>query len=58
MILLDNVAAILSTILMTLFLFSRVRLQLSGKVFFGIMANLSASTIAWTVSIGAQSISD
>lgn len=53
-----SVAAILSTILMTLFLFSRVRLQLSGKVFFGIMANLSASTIAWTVSIGAQSISD
>ncbi|SHE22727.1 glycosyltransferase [methanotrophic endosymbiont of Bathymodiolus puteoserpentis (Logatchev)] len=49
-----SVAAILSTILMTLFLFSRVRLQLSGKVFFGIMANLSASTIAWTVSIGAS----
>jgi len=48
------VAAILSMILMTLFLFSRVRMKLSGKVFFGIMANLSSSTIAWTISIGAS----
>ncbi|MCF7969788.1 MAG: glycosyltransferase [Methylococcaceae bacterium] len=47
-------AAILSMILMIIFLFTRVRMKLSGKFFFGIMANLSASTIAWTASIGAS----
>ncbi|MDT8426799.1 MAG: glycosyltransferase [Methyloprofundus sp.] len=47
-------AAILSMLLMSIFLFTRVRMKLSGKLFFGIMANLSASTIAWTASIGAS----
>jgi hypothetical protein len=39
---------------MTVFLFARVRMKLSGKIFFGVIANLSASTIAWTASIGAS----
>lgn len=47
-------SALLSMFLMTLFLFARVRMKLSGKIFFGIIANLSASTIAWTASIGAS----
>lgn len=47
-------AAILSMLLMTVFLFTRSQMQLSGKIFFGIIANLSASTIAWTASIGAS----
>lgn len=47
-------AAILSMFLMTVFLFARVRMKLSGKIFFGVIANLSASTIAWTASIGAS----
>lgn len=47
-------AAILSMLLMTVFLFTRSQMKLSGKVFFGIIANLSASTIAWTASIGAS----
>jgi len=49
-----TVAAILSMILMTVFLFTRVHMKLSGKIFFSIIANLSASTIAWTASIGAS----
>ncbi len=49
-----SIAAILSMALMTLFLFTRARMKLSGKIFFGIIANLSASTIAWTASIGAS----
>ena len=49
-----SVAAILSMVLMTVFLFTRVQMKLSGKIFFGIIANLSASTIAWTASIGAS----
>jgi len=48
------IAAVLSMVLMILFLFTRVNMKLSGKLFFGIMANLSASTIAWTASIGAS----
>ncbi|WP_233144753.1 glycosyltransferase [Methyloprofundus sedimenti] len=48
------IAAILSMLLMTLFLFTRVNMKLSGKIFFGIIANLSASTIAWTTSIGVS----
>jgi len=47
-------AAVLSMFLMTLFLFTRSRMQLTGKIFFSIIANLSASTIAWTASIGAS----
>jgi exo-beta-1,3-glucanase (GH17 family)/cellulose synthase/poly-beta-1,6-N-acetylglucosamine synthase-like glycosyltransferase len=49
-----SVAAILSMVLMTVFLFTRVQMKLSGKIFFGIIANLSASTVAWTASIGAS----
>lgn len=47
-------AAVLSMLLMTLFLFARSSMQLSGKIFFSLIANLSASTIAWTASIGAS----
>ena len=47
-------AAILSMILMTIFLFTRRRMKLSGKIFFGVIANLSASTIVWSASIGAN----
>ena len=47
-------AAILSMILMLTFLFTRKNMNLPGKIFFGIIANLSASTIAWTASIGAS----
>jgi len=47
-------AAILSMLLMTVFLFSRSKMNLPGKIFFGVIANLSASTIAWTASIGAS----
>lgn len=49
-----SAAAILSMILMTIFLFTRIQMKLSGKIFFGIIANLSSSTIAWTASIGAS----
>lgn len=47
-------AAILSLFLMSTFLFARKRMRLTGKVFFGVIANLSATTIAWTASIGAS----
>lgn len=47
-------AAVLSMLLMTIFLFTRSSMKLSGKIFFGVIANLSASTIAWTASIGAS----
>lgn len=47
-------AAILSAVLMSVFLFTRQRLKLPGKLFFGVIANLAASAIFWTVAIGAQ----
>ncbi len=47
-------AAIFSVVLMGLFLFTRRSLELPGVLFFGVIANLAASTIFWTVSIGAQ----
>ncbi|MCF6202471.1 MAG: glycosyltransferase [Methylococcaceae bacterium] len=47
-------AAVFSMVLMTIFLFTSSKMDLSGKIFFGIIANLSASTIAWTASIGAS----
>lgn len=46
-------AALLSIILMTAFLFSRKRLKLPGKFFFGIIANLAASVLFWSASIAA-----
>ncbi len=49
-----TIAAILSLILMTLFLLSRIQMKLSGKIFFSLIANLSATTIVWTASIGAS----
>ncbi|MDO9167896.1 MAG: glycosyltransferase [Methylobacter sp.] len=47
-------AAIFSVVLMVLFLFTRSSLKLPGLLFFGLIANLAASTIFWSVSIGAQ----
>ncbi|MGZ4992911.1 MAG: glycosyltransferase [Methylobacter sp.] len=47
-------AAIFSIILMALFLFTRRTMKLPGLLFFGLIANLAASTIFWSVSIGAQ----
>lgn len=47
-------AAIFSVILMALFLFTRSSMKLPGLLFFGLIANLAASTIFWSVSIGAQ----
>ncbi len=49
-----SLAALLSMFLMALFLFARVRMKLWGKIFFGVVANLSASAIIWTASIGAS----
>ncbi len=47
-------AAAFSVALMTLFLFTRKTMKLPGILFFGLIANLAASFIFWTVSIGAQ----
>ena len=47
-------AAVFSVVLMALFLFTRRSLKLPGLLFFGLIANLAASTIFWSVSIGAQ----
>ncbi|MCX7088904.1 MAG: glycosyltransferase [Methylococcales bacterium] len=47
-------AAFLSAALMTVFLFTRQRLKLPGKLFFGVIANLAASALFWTIAIGAQ----
>ncbi len=47
-------AAIFSLVLMGIFLFSRKSLKLPGILFFGLIANLAASIVFWTVSIGWQ----
>jgi len=47
-------AALFSIVLMGLFLFTRRSLKLPGVVFFGVITNLAASTIFWSVSVGAQ----
>ncbi|MEQ1546380.1 glycosyltransferase [Methyloglobulus sp.] len=47
-------AAMFSVVLMGLFLFTRKSIKLPGLVFFGLIANLAASFIFWTASIGAQ----
>ncbi len=47
-------AAVFSMVLMGLFLFTKKSLKLPGILFFGLMANLAASVIFWTASIGAQ----
>ncbi len=47
-------AAIFSVVLMALFLFTRSSMKLPGLLFFGLIANLAASTIFWSMSIGAQ----
>ena len=47
-------AVVLSIILITFFLFTRPSLKIGGKLFFGIIANLSASMLLWTASIGVQ----
>ncbi|MGZ5050609.1 MAG: glycosyltransferase family 2 protein [Methylobacter sp.] len=47
-------AAIFSIVLMGVFLFTRRTMKLPGLLFFALIANLAASTIFWSVSIGAQ----
>jgi len=47
-------AAVFSIMLMALFLFTRKSMKLPGILFFGLIANLAASFIFWTASIGAQ----
>ena len=47
-------AVSLSLFITFMFLFNRKRLKLPGVVFFGLIANLGASTLAWTASIGAH----
>ena len=47
-------AAVFSMVLMGLFLFTRSTLKLPGVLFFGLIANLAASVIFWSASIGAQ----
>jgi exo-beta-1,3-glucanase (GH17 family)/cellulose synthase/poly-beta-1,6-N-acetylglucosamine synthase-like glycosyltransferase len=47
-------ASILSAALMGIILFARRSMKLPGILFLGLMTNLAASTIFWTVSIGAQ----
>jgi len=47
-------AAVFSFVLMALFLFTRKSMKLPGILFFGLIVNLAASFIFWTVSIGAQ----
>lgn len=47
-------AAVFSVVLMGIFLFTRNSIQLPGMLFFGLMANLAASAIFWSASIGAQ----
>lgn len=49
-----SIAAGLGILLMLIFLATRHRLGLSGRLFFGVIANLSASTLAWSASVGAQ----
>jgi exo-beta-1,3-glucanase (GH17 family)/cellulose synthase/poly-beta-1,6-N-acetylglucosamine synthase-like glycosyltransferase len=50
----EHWATVFSIVLMGLFLFTRSSLKLPGLLFFGLIANLAASTIFWSVSIGAQ----
>jgi exo-beta-1,3-glucanase (GH17 family)/cellulose synthase/poly-beta-1,6-N-acetylglucosamine synthase-like glycosyltransferase len=47
-------AAIFSILIMGIFLYTRSTMKLPGIIFFGLIANLAASFIFWTVSIGAQ----
>ncbi len=47
-------ATLFSLLLMGLILLTRSSLKLSGIFFFGLMANLAASVIFWSVSSGAQ----
>ncbi|NOT11178.1 MAG: glycosyltransferase [Methylococcaceae bacterium] len=47
-------AAVFSLALMGLFLFMRSSLKLPGILFIGLITNLAASVIFWSVSIGAQ----
>ena len=47
-------ASVLSALLLGIILFTRRSMKLPGIVFLGLMTNLAASTIFWTVSIGVQ----
>ena len=47
-------ASALSAVLMCVVLFARRNMKLLGILFFGVMANLVASTIFWSLSMGAQ----
>lgn len=47
-------ASVLSAALMGVFLFARRSMKLPGLLFLGVITNLAASTIFWSLSIGAQ----
>ena len=47
-------AAVFSILLMGAFLYTRKSMKLPGLLFVGLMANLAASFIFWTMAIGAQ----
>lgn len=47
-----GLAALVGAILMFAFLVRKQRLELQGKVFFALIANIAASAIAWTASVG------
>jgi cellulose synthase/poly-beta-1,6-N-acetylglucosamine synthase-like glycosyltransferase/exo-beta-1,3-glucanase (GH17 family) len=47
-------AAIFSVLLMGVFLYTRKSMKLPGMLFFGLITNLAASFVFWTLSIGAQ----
>lgn len=47
-------ASLLSALLMAILLITKRSLKLPGVLFFGVIANLAASTIFWSVSMGAE----
>ena len=47
-------AAFFSIFIMLLFMVTRQRITLPGKLFFGLIVNLVATTIVWTASIGSN----
>jgi cellulose synthase/poly-beta-1,6-N-acetylglucosamine synthase-like glycosyltransferase/exo-beta-1,3-glucanase (GH17 family) len=47
-------AALFSILIMAVFLYTRKTMKLPGMLFFGLIVNLAASFIFWTLSIGAN----
>ena len=47
-------AAVFSLLIMLLFMRTRQRIKLPGKLFFGLIVNLVATTLVWTAALGFQ----